>query len=319
LCGEKMNPDILQYLASKLQRRFHRLESVSSRNFKSDLKQFWEFFDEQPLLRGIEEELQNKYDFDFQNTEEFFQDGLRRGENESEHAALSDNILRLLAESNRRTGRVVINMGISKSGNVDSHLNEFREIYLEPFFDYLLEHLNDERAVLGMLLRYKQRTEWFTKQGVRKSSNSDEDWLQKDLYLYLHDQGLNFHLEAQSSSGRIDLIEAQNTEEPLLVEVKVFDNDNRDKSYIIKGFRQIYDYVKDYNEDQGYLVIFNTAPEEIQFQCERSSLGIPMIEYNHKAISLVQIDLHEYEKSASQRGKLQTVEIKQVEFTELVE
>lgn len=321
-----MNSELLQDLRYKLQKRIRRLNSVDYKNFQVALKQFWGFLNKEPLLKGIEENLRAKCDYEFEDVEDlikkglFQSDGIVQRETESKHAALSDCILRLLAASEDGIIGLLRQVKLELNTNdLNASLDFLQEVYLEPFYEYLDEHLDDEKAVIGMLQRYKQRTEWFRKNQVIADIGTKERKLQQNLYNYMHDQGVNFHLEAESSSGRIDFIESQISDQPLLIEVKVFDNINRTKTNIIKGFRQIYDYVKDYNESFGYLVIFKTGKKELKFLTEKSTSGIPFAEYNHKTIFLLQVDLFDYEKPASQRGKIESVEIKEEDFTKNIE
>lgn len=52
-----MNTDYIQTLRYKLQRRYRRLNSARRQVFHSNLKQFWRYLWDEPLLRGILETL----------------------------------------------------------------------------------------------------------------------------------------------------------------------------------------------------------------------------------------------------------------------
>jgi hypothetical protein len=86
------------------------------------------------------------------------------------------------------------------------------------------------------------------------------------------------------------LIAAQDADDPLLLDTKVFDNKNRDKHYLCKGFNQIYTYTQQYNEPFGYLVIYNIAEQELCFSLECSG-HIPMVIHNNKTIFLLTINI----------------------------
>ena len=56
-----MDPQIIQNLRYKLQKRVRRLNSVGKEHFVPSLCQFWAFFDENPTFVGITELLLAKY------------------------------------------------------------------------------------------------------------------------------------------------------------------------------------------------------------------------------------------------------------------
>ena len=85
---------------------------------------------------------------------------------------------------------------------------------------------------------------------------------------------------------------AQNSEDPLIADVKIFCPDkSKNKSYIIQGFRQIYQYTLDYNEPFGYLIIFKTSDRDIKFSLQDSTQKTPLINYNNKTIFFFVIDI----------------------------
>ena len=82
------------------------------------------------------------------------------------------------------------------------------------------------------------------------------------------------------------------------------------------GYRQVYEYTKDYNEPFGYLVIFRTCEHDLAIPTERQETAVPFITHNNKTIFLVVIDIFDYPESASRRGKLQASEITPAQFVE---
>lgn len=57
-----------------------------------------------------------------------------------------------------------------------------------------------------------------------------------------------------SPFGEIDLMAIENNiMSKALIEAKIFDGEKRSNSYIIKGFHQVYIYLKEYNENKDYL------------------------------------------------------------------
>ena len=90
-------------------------------------------------------------------------------------------------------------------GNAHECLEKVRDVFLEPFYEYVDEHLDDQQAILYFLHRYKHRCEWFhaeqLRQAVRHDTHKGEKTLALDLYEFLHDQGIDFHIEPHSTSG----------------------------------------------------------------------------------------------------------------------
>lgn len=200
------------------------------------------------------------------------------------------------------------------------------EFFLDPLYYYVDEQLDSQGVILALLMRYKHRSEWFyRKQLWDKSQEKDEsttrNWVEKplaeDLYAYLYDQGIDFHIEPSSMPGAIDLIAAQGTDDPLLLDAKVFDNENHNKHYLCKGFYQIYTYTQQYNEPVGYLVIYNITELELRFSLE-SSGRIPMVRHNNKTIFLLTINIPRNLKSPSKRGVLKPIEITENELVRRV-
>ena len=105
-------------------------------------------------------------------------------------------------------------------------LEVFKDIFLEPFYDYLDESLDDQGAILALLRKYKHVCEWFRRQkffGIWESGTArGEKHLALDLYRYLYEQGIEFYIEPSSLSGEVDMISTQIGENRLLADAKIF-------------------------------------------------------------------------------------------------
>lgn len=235
--------------------------------------------------------------------------------------------------------------------NTNKHVKLFCTWIIRPIIRYLEESLDDSKLKLFFLLRYKHRSEWFKgaylselvqrelerveqeykkRQEEAKKKGTDEKKvprpktqiekiLAQDLYAYLFDEGLEFYIEPSSLRGEVDLIEAQTGQNRLLLDVKVFDNESRNKAYLLKAFYQIYTYTRQYNQPMGYLVIFKTCKDDLDIATRQSEQGIPFVQYNHKTIFLLTIDIHQYIKPVSQRPGLTAVQILEEEFVVYLE
>jgi hypothetical protein len=176
-------------------------------------------------------------------------------------------------------------------------LDTFRELYLDPFYEYLDEALDNQAAVLSLLLKYKRKVEWFEREELVARAKSDERALAKHLYAYLFDQGLDFHIEPQSASGEVDLVSSD-----LVLDAKVFDGEGRDSTYVRQGVNQLHTYTQDFNQTVGYLAIYKTCPEALHFDVPSADDLVPHIVAAGKTLYLLTIDICEHAASASKRG-----------------
>ncbi|HWN07999.1 MAG TPA: hypothetical protein VNO50_01725, partial [Pyrinomonadaceae bacterium] len=126
----------------------------------------------------------------------------------------------------------------------DSH-DFARAAFLEPFYEYLDEHVDDQQAILYVLRRYKQRCEWFRSEALRSvvttETQQGENRIAFDLYEYLHEQGIAFYIEPQSASGIADLVAEQVGTDRVVADAKLFwPERGKGKSYILSAFHQAY-------------------------------------------------------------------------------
>jgi len=212
-------------------------------------------------------------------------------------------------------------LNYNRSDKLSEVLDCIRDICLETFYEYVDEKLDAQRAMLTLLMRYKLRSEWFYRDHLLKISQTKgggEKALALDIYSYLYDQGIDFTIEPSSITGEIDLMAVQNTENPLLLDTKIFDGKGRGKTYIRKGFNQIYTHTQQYNEFFAYLLIYKTTEKDLRFSL-RLSGNIPMVIHNHKTIFLITIDLYPHDKPASKRSLIKATEITEQEFIDIIE
>jgi hypothetical protein len=185
----------------------------------------------------------------------------------------------------------------------------FNREFVQPLYEYIDEKLEDQTILLYLLTRYKHLSEWFRKPALREKlhfgqeERKAEEFLGFDLYEFLFSQGLSFHLEPKSSTGKIDLISDQVGHDRLLVEVKIFDGK---ATNIISGFNQIYTYTAEYNQTFGCLVIFDIGEIPLCFSIEKSQAPFSVVSVGGKTIFLMTIDIGE-RPTASKRGKLRPI------------
>ena len=314
-----MDQNCLQGLRFKLQRRVRRMNSAGFQTGHSVLKQLWAFVQGQPILVSILDDLARRCPEAKEDADLVLTGKGRTGETDLEHAAISLFVVRGCVAMDAASGQALplLRAGhpFTTSTKYDDAQDAFVEMFVEPLYDYLDEHLDDQRAVLALLKRYKHRIEWFRRGQLLQLSKAGERPLAADLYEYLYDQGLDFAIEPTSASGKPDLISAQTGDDRLVADAKLFRPD-AGKAYIAKAFHQIYQYCLDYNEPFGYLVVFKTCEEDLSFPLATQEQATPFLVHNNKTVFFVVIDIFQHEKTASQRGKLKTIEISEQELIE---
>ena len=235
-------------------------------------------------------------------------------DNELENVTLCYSVLKKCALSKSDNWQIEYNVGrrYTSGTSYDEGLEAFRDIFLEPFYDYLDERIDDQGFILSTLIRYKHKCEWFLRQELYelwcKNKSRGEMKLAQHLYQYLYDQGIDFYVEPASVSGEADMVSAQTGEERLIADAKIF-NSEKSKTSIAKWYRQIYTYTLDFNEPFGYLVIFKTCEHDLSFSFPEKSLQTHFFSYNNKTVFFVVIDIFPYKESASKRDKLKSTVI----------
>jgi len=194
-------------------------------------------------------------------------------------------------------------------------IEEFRDAYVQPFFDYLDEKLDDGDFVLSVLIRFKHTCEWFRREELHQLFHSQtragEANLAWKMYEYLYGQGIEFSIEPASASGKADMVSAQNSSHPLIADAKVFlPESGRGVGYLAKGLHQLYRYTCDFNKPIGYMVVFSLTDKRLAFAPEFRPEGIPRWLHNDKTLFVIVIDIFSYPEPASHRPVPQTLTIK---------
>lgn len=318
-----MNVHYIQSLRHKLRKRVARLNSIEHVVFHHSLRQFWGFLQSHPLFEGILEDLARRCRgarSDAQLVVTLKQPEV--SDSELHNAAMAYFVVKLCVESNDTNIETDVG-SVYGGGGVNPELNHFRSLFLRPFCDYLDEQLDDQRAILALLTRYKHKCEWFGKQQLydvwKEQKARGEKHLKAHLFEYLHDQGIDLFIEPKSASGEVDLISDQIGEDRLIAEAKVFSPPPQGKSDIVAGFNQTYTYTRDYNRPFGYLVVYNVSQTELRFTVPCQDQSTPFLVHNGKTIFLLMIDLCPNKPTASKRGPLKVVEISEQDLVRVLE
>lgn len=200
---------------------------------------------------------------------------------------------------------------ISAAGDFNEIMREYTETFVDPLVNYIEDQIEEGSDVLGALLRYKRRVEWFEASDLHALYESDtrhgEASLDAHLRRYLVDQGIDFPFsQPRSPSGEVDVLAGLGSDDPLSLEVKLFLPDaSKDRAYVRQGFAQAYRYAADYGVAAGYLLVFNLTPNALIFDVEEKRPGSPpAIHVGDKTIFLISVDAYSERPPASQDRKL---------------
>jgi hypothetical protein len=311
-----MDSHFVQNLRYKLQRRIRRINGIDANHFGPALKQMWPFIRKSELFMAIlEPVLRHRADL-AQSAQTICSGQPVLGETELETVGIAFHVLeRVVVAENPQELAFDIGFGFTHSAQGSEPIDAFRELFVEPIYEYLDEQLDNQRAVCALLVKYKHRSEWFTRSELHslvQDSARGEKKLAVDLYRYLHDQGMEFHIEPRSVSGEVDLLGDQRGDQRMVLDAKIFDPEHsKGKAYLVRAFNQVYTYARDYNESAGYLAIYQTTTAEPKFTFAANDCIFPYLEHNGKVIYFVVIDICDYDQSASKRGQARVVEVTQ--------
>jgi len=320
-----MDPQYLQTLRYKLQKRFRRLNSIRSPFYHYATVCFWQFLTSHPAFVGIIDDLLAREPSAPEEAQKILRDrqALAAG-SEIQAAAIGACVIRACVTSEARMPELDVAAVYGREQHHDDTLRRFTEVFAEPLYEYVDEQLDERGAILAVLRNYKHKVEWFQRAKLYESWKTDtqrgEKTLALHLYEYLHDQGIRFFIEPSSVSGEADLVGAQQSDEPLIADAKIFNPDKRKRiDYLAKGFKQLYTYCADYNENVGYLIVFNTSDTELRLLLEGETHGTPYAVLNNKTIFFIVIDIFLHAGSASKRGTVHAHELKLSKLVATVE
>ena len=339
--------DYTQLCMSQLSHREEWLRrSVGSQYFNL-VHSFWFYITEEPMLRASLDDLVMRYPQDKEDLEAMLE-GKRGfvGKTLEEQAAIAFNVFQIainraltkLDERSKidREARVSPRDDLEEAASYfvarspeydrspekrDASLSQaFHSCYVVPIVQYLQDVLASHATGTYLLRRYKARVEWFHRERLLNLCRTDpsvsERVLSEDLYAYLFDKGLPFTLESKSPSGKVDFLSSQPEGRRLVAEIKVYDPERgKRKNYVAGGYKQTRRYMADYLERIGYLIIFNTSLDELQFIDLDISGSLPSIFFENTRVYLMVVQLGQT-SSASSQAKRRIVKFNVADFIE---
>mgnify|MGYP006954410592 CR=1 FL=1 len=321
-----MQDKFVQAIRYKLQKRVRRLNSADYAHFLFLLRSFLRYVDDSPILSGARDELLARAARHNPQTtvDQILGGEAQFAEAEDEAAAVGYLLLRAVADTQDQYMQKLTTLGriYGAENKFDEHVEKIRDLFLEPFYEYIDEHIDDQQAILYVLRRYKHHCEWFHAEQLHQLVENDttvgEASLAKHLYEFLHREGIEFHIEPKSHSGIADFVAEQVGDERVVADAKIFwPEKSKGKQYLISAFHQVYTYSRDYNESCAYLVVFKMCAEDVHFLVPQSTAMFPSVSMNNKTIFFVVVDICAHAASASKRGALKSIEVREEELIQV--
>jgi len=312
---------IYRQLRYELQVKKDRLFKVYFSALIDELKIFFDFLEKHPILHGLLGELRtNMPDFDEWYKKMTAQRRIVWPPTEEERVRLCLAFLEHVINSGDENTpfNIALNTGGYTARSVKDAASFFLEQFFMPFYEYLDQHIEEYSSVLYIIEKFKLRAQWFERKPLYDLYNGDtsrgEAILDRFLRKFLFDNGIEYPFSTPASaSGRADIVASLHTPDPVIVEVKVFDGGSRGRGYLRQGFRQVHDYMTDYNKNVGYLVIFNVCDKDLQFKLTNPDKPA-RVHLNNKTIFLIVVDIYHDLYPASERPQLELCEIKEDEL-----
>ena len=299
----------LHNLRVRLQERRNRLYRTDFRTYDAELRYLLQFLDENTYIRSLLATLDASTSVDFEQWATELSD-MREAqfpENEEGRAKVCYGILRRCVDDER--GNMTLGWGqyFSSETNFNELLRDFTEAVVDPFVNFLHDQIDDGGSVLYLIERFKRKAEWFRRKELyflyQGDTSVGEASLDQELRASLFEGGIDYPFSQPSSpSGEADIVALLGSDDPLVLEIKVFDPDrSKDKRHLRQGFHQVLRYANDYNQSLGYLVIFNCSDRQLVIATEEATGAEfpPRITYGGKTFFVMTIDIHPDTVSAS--------------------
>ena len=316
----------LRNLRVRLQERRNRLHKTDYRTYDTELRYFLRFLDENTYTRSLLVTLDANPHVSFEQ----WVSNLSRvrhvqfPETEEGRAKVCYSILKSCVNEKYSENALSWGQYFSGASDYDSVLRVLTEAVVDPFVNFLHDQIDDAGNVLFLIERFKLKVEWFRRKELYDLYNEDtsvgEASLDQELRAILFEGGIDYPFSQPSSpSGKVDIVAMLGSDDPLVLEVKVFDKKlSKGKSHLRQGFHQVLRYANDYNQSLGYLVIFNCSERQLVISTEEASEVEfpPRIGYGGKTFFVIPIDIHPGTASAS---KEKPASRQVIDYMELVE
>jgi hypothetical protein len=284
------------------------------------LRAFKQFCDQTPALAHILRQLPPaSYDFrvDWRDLSDMWPGG------QESYAMRWDAITQCVRGGSAAVDQLWQQLGVSSQGQA---LGRITDIFVVPIFHFLVDQLHLSSAALYTLLRYKRWAEWFQADHLRQlytdTEKGGEAALDENLRQFLFESGIDYPFSQPSSPrGKADVVAGLDTDDPLVLEIKVWDSDKGNKLNRIRdGLRQVMNYATKYGKDRGYLAVFNLDREPLSFiGSGDQSEWPPRIVNGGRTYFFLDIHIAEQKKPISQQDKGRPVGVNEIRLMDLLE
>lgn len=232
------------------------------------------------------------------------------------HAAICLHVVRAVGAlggfSHHQAGQglrsLAVYLGREELWKVEETVEVIRDVALDGLFEFLDERLDSDSAIYAVLLKYKERSQWFHRQRLRGyaaeglEGKTGERGLAIDLYDYIHGQGVDLVIEQSSASGEPDLVLTNSDGRRLVIDAKYIPDEG--KSAVIRklahGFHQVARYCNDFSEPTGFLVVFLATSNRLALELEQRD-GLDFVSIGGRCVYYLPILISD-EPSASKSG-----------------
>ena len=304
----------LRNLRIQVQQRRSRLHRSTHEYYDAELLYTFQFLNKNAYTRNLLTTIESNTDVDFDEwvgqLGSAYGVGVQFPRTEAGKAKVCLGILRHCVAKDTNSNALGWARYFSDKSNFNENLSEFTSAVIDPLFNYLDDEIDEIGNVLYVIERFKLKAEWFKRSEFyslyENDTSTGEKNLDRELRSYLFDGGIDYPFsEPGSPSGKADIVAMLGSEDPLVLEVKVFDpRRNRNKAHIRQGFHQALKYASDYNQDTGYLVIFNCSKNPLLVsQNETPVTEFPTrVFYASKSFFVIPIDINPDAESASKEN-----------------
>jgi len=290
-----MDQLLIQRTRYLLRARFRRVQTCPNAMFVNSCRQLLHWIQNHPLLRYVVEDLSKVEGehvsrikqtlIEVPDCNGSYNPGTYTAETNIKHSSVCWLIVQGVSG--------LENIGFEKQQFVISCLGEYlnndelikfddavaviRDVAVDGLYEYLDEHLDERNSIYSILIKYKQRSEWFRKSRLRQyaedglEGKKGEVALAIDVQEYILDQGVEFFVEPASASGEVDLVLKSSEGRYIIVDAKYVKNESTRSSVLSKlasGFHQVARYCNDFNVGEGFLVNFVASATRIRLSLD---------------------------------------------------
>lgn len=333
-----MDDQLIQRSRYVLKTRVRRAKTCPNNLFPSACKHFMNWVNNHPIFSGAlialrehKSELQDELKNFIKNTEKTdadYESFKYSASTTNEHSAICLFIIEIIANMTEEESlysnfyyQLTYYLTRDFLQKTEEQIELIRNVVLDGLYEYLDEQIDSRNALYGIILKYKQRSEWFCRNRLRDTvskgieGKSGERALTVDLQEYIFNQGVEFYIEPSSSSGEADLIIKASEGKSIIIDAKYIQSGSIRSEIVRKistGFHQVMRYCTDYNEHEGYLVTFVSIDRRIDLELEEID-GIKFLRLGSKVIYHLFVDISD-SPSASKSGKAVEILIKREEL-----